>query len=130
MGLVSAVVITFYTCLLPHQWHESVFWAIYHLIVGHWFLMNTAFHYYKAAFTDPGTPPQVTNNFHREHASVQNVACSLEFDRWDVLSFYYYFMLDADNEFPFIDSFTSKPHNLFIYETDCITRIDRYDHSA
>lgn len=57
--LTTSVVVIFYICLLPHKAAEGHFWTVYHLIVGHWLLANIVFHYFKAAFTDPGCPPQV-----------------------------------------------------------------------
>ncbi|KAK2163783.1 hypothetical protein LSH36_74g06024 [Paralvinella palmiformis] len=55
--LTSSVVFIFYVCLLPHKMEESTGWTIYHLIFGHWLLINIVFQYFKAAFTDPGHPP-------------------------------------------------------------------------
>ncbi len=57
--LVTSVVIIFYICILPHKYADSYFWTVYHLTFGHWFLINVMYHYFKAAFTDPGCPPEV-----------------------------------------------------------------------
>ncbi|ELT87603.1 hypothetical protein CAPTEDRAFT_226578 [Capitella teleta] len=57
MCLTTSVVVIFYTCLLPHKLSESVPWTVYHICFGHWILVNIVFHYFKAAFTDPGSPP-------------------------------------------------------------------------
>lgn len=61
--LTTSVVVIFYICLLPHKAAEGHFWTVYHLIVGHWLLANIVFHYFKAAFTDPGCPPQVCTQY-------------------------------------------------------------------
>lgn len=58
--LTTSVVVIFYVCLLPHKMAESLGWTIYHFIIGHWLLVNIVFHYFKAAFTDPGKPPPVS----------------------------------------------------------------------
>ena len=58
--LVLSVIAIVYVCLLPFKYAESYFWTVYHLIFGHWLLANVAFHYFKAAFTDPGHPPSVS----------------------------------------------------------------------
>ena len=57
--LVTFVVVLTYICILPVKMAHSVSWAVYHFIVGHWLLMNIVFHYFKAAFTNPGHVPQV-----------------------------------------------------------------------
>lgn len=57
--LTTSVVVIFYICLLPRKYEESLFWTIYHLIFGHWLLCNIVFHYFRAAFTDPGSPNKV-----------------------------------------------------------------------
>ncbi|CAH1782983.1 unnamed protein product [Owenia fusiformis] len=56
--LTTTVVVIFYVCLLPHKYDLSLGWTIYHLIFGHWLLINIVFNYFMAAFTDPGHPPQ------------------------------------------------------------------------
>ena len=58
--LTSSVVLIFYTCLLPHKYELSLAWTLYHLVFGHWLLVNIVFHYVKAAFTLPGSPPKVS----------------------------------------------------------------------
>ena len=57
--MVTVVTVAFYVCLLPHKLAESVYWTCVHLVVGHYFLYCTIFYYFRAAFTDPGTPPEV-----------------------------------------------------------------------
>ncbi|XP_064631480.1 palmitoyltransferase ZDHHC16-like [Lineus longissimus] len=56
--LTTSVVVIFYICLLPEKYYMSLGWTIYHLIFGHWLLVNIVFHYFMGAFTDPGQPPE------------------------------------------------------------------------
>uniref|UniRef100_A0A1I8F879 Palmitoyltransferase n=1 Tax=Macrostomum lignano TaxID=282301 RepID=A0A1I8F879_9PLAT len=55
--LTASVVFVFYTCLLPAVYFESRLRCLWHLLFGHWLLVNIVFHYYCAAFSDPGSPP-------------------------------------------------------------------------
>lgn len=55
--LTTSVVAIFYTCLLPHVYAQSTARTIFHLVFGHWLLVNIVFNYVMAAFTHPGTPP-------------------------------------------------------------------------
>lgn len=55
--MTTSVVTIFYACLLPHIYDLSMGWTIFHLIFGHWLLVNIVFHYTMAVFTYPGTPP-------------------------------------------------------------------------
>ncbi|XP_033757625.1 palmitoyltransferase ZDHHC16B-like [Pecten maximus] len=55
--LTTSVVAIFYTCLLPHVYAQSTSRTIFHLVFGHWLLINIVFNYIMAAFTNPGTPP-------------------------------------------------------------------------
>jgi len=57
--LVTFVVVVTYICILPVKLSHSVSWAVYHCVVGHWLLINVVFHYFKAAFTNPGHVPEV-----------------------------------------------------------------------
>ena len=57
--LTTFVVVLSYICILPVKWSHSVLWALYHCVVGHWLLINIVFHYFKAAFTNPGLVPEV-----------------------------------------------------------------------
>ena len=60
--MTTSVVTIFYVCLLPHVYDISLAWTVFHLIFGHWLLVNIGFHYVMAVFTQPGTPPaQVCN---------------------------------------------------------------------
>jgi palmitoyltransferase len=58
--LTTAVVVIVYICLLPVKMSHSYFWGVYHLIFGHWILINIVFNYFKAAFTNPGRVPEVS----------------------------------------------------------------------
>lgn len=55
--MTTSVVTIFYVCLLPHVYHASTGWTVFHLIFGHWLLCNIIFHYVMAVYTHPGTPP-------------------------------------------------------------------------
>ncbi|KAL3863140.1 hypothetical protein ACJMK2_004909 [Sinanodonta woodiana] len=55
--MTTSVVVIFYTCLLPHVYHQDLAWTCFHLVFGHWLLVNIVFHYIMAVFTNPGTPP-------------------------------------------------------------------------
>jgi len=59
--LTTFVVVLTYVCILPVKWANSTSWAAYHLVVGHWLLINVVFHYFKAAFTNPGQVPPVSS---------------------------------------------------------------------
>ncbi|ESO05348.1 hypothetical protein HELRODRAFT_77725 [Helobdella robusta] len=52
--LTTSVVVIFYSCLLPIKIEESIYWTIYHLVFGHWLLLNIVFNYFKGSFTCPG----------------------------------------------------------------------------
>lgn len=56
--LVTFVVVITYICILPVKLSHSVSWVVYHFVVGHWLLVNIVFHYFKAAFTNPGHVPE------------------------------------------------------------------------
>jgi len=58
--LTTFVVVVTYICILPVKLSHSVSWAVYHCVVGHWLLINIVFHYFKAAFTNPGHVPEVS----------------------------------------------------------------------
>lgn len=55
--MTTSVVTIFYVCLLPHVYSASLGWTVFHLIFGHWLLVNIVFHYTMGVFTHPGTPP-------------------------------------------------------------------------
>ena len=57
--LTLSVTIAFYTCLLPLKYEESVGMTVVHFVAGHYVLFCTIFYYFRAAFTDPGYPPEV-----------------------------------------------------------------------
>ncbi|XP_062575151.1 palmitoyltransferase ZDHHC16B-like [Saccostrea cucullata] len=56
--LTTSVVVIFYICLLPHVYQQSLSKTVFHLIFGHWLLVNIVFNYVMAVFTDPGHPPR------------------------------------------------------------------------
>ncbi|KAL4231827.1 Palmitoyltransferase zdhhc16 [Mactra antiquata] len=55
--MTTSIVTIFYVCLLPHVYENSLPLTVFHLIFGHWLLVNIVFHYVMAVFTQPGTPP-------------------------------------------------------------------------
>ncbi|XP_038070729.1 palmitoyltransferase ZDHHC16-like isoform X2 [Patiria miniata] len=58
--LSSTVVSVVYICILPRCLEtEAYVQFTFHLIFGHWLLVNIAFHYYKGVRTPPGYPPQI-----------------------------------------------------------------------
>ncbi|XP_058841082.1 palmitoyltransferase ZDHHC16B-like isoform X5 [Acipenser ruthenus] len=58
--LTSSIVLIVYICLLPLILDTySPAWIIWHVCYGHWNLLMIVFHYYKAARTSPGYPPQM-----------------------------------------------------------------------
>ncbi|WAR06587.1 ZD16A-like protein [Mya arenaria] len=59
--MTTSVVTIFYVCLLPHVYTTSLPWTIFHLIFGHWLLVNIVFHYLMGVFSQPGTPPPQVN---------------------------------------------------------------------
>ena len=59
--LTSFVIITFYLTILPWLVRERAYLLIlFHVIVGHWLMVNIVFNYYKGVRTSPGYPPQVS----------------------------------------------------------------------
>ncbi|XP_002739694.1 palmitoyltransferase ZDHHC16-like [Saccoglossus kowalevskii] len=54
--LTTSVVLTFYIYIMPFVFSCGLHWVIFHLVFGHWLLMNIIFHYYKAVITSPGVP--------------------------------------------------------------------------
>lgn len=57
--LTSSVVAIVYIIGLPYYWNKSPVLTSFLMVLGHWLLINVAFHFYMAARTDPGTPPKV-----------------------------------------------------------------------
>ncbi|XP_074641614.1 palmitoyltransferase ZDHHC16-like isoform X2 [Tubulanus polymorphus] len=57
--LTASVVVIFYMCLLPQKYYHSIGWTIYHLVFGHWLLVNLVFNYLMAVFTNPGSPSEM-----------------------------------------------------------------------
>lgn len=58
-GLITSVVVIYYTALLPPIVEQgSRWWTAFHLVIAHWLLVNIVFHYFKSVFTSPGYPPQ------------------------------------------------------------------------
>jgi len=58
-GLTTSVVVIAYWIGLPYWWNKSPWATILLIIIGHWLLVNICFHYYMAANTHPGYPPEV-----------------------------------------------------------------------
>ncbi|XP_031559507.1 palmitoyltransferase ZDHHC16-like isoform X2 [Actinia tenebrosa] len=58
VGLISTVVIIYYTSILPTILEEHILWIVIHIVVAHWLLLNISFHYFKSVFTSPGHPPK------------------------------------------------------------------------
>ncbi|XP_064086800.1 palmitoyltransferase ZDHHC16-like [Macrobrachium nipponense] len=56
--LTSSVVFTVYWVGLPYYWNKSKLLTSFLIVLGHWLLINVVFHFFMAAHTDPGTPPQ------------------------------------------------------------------------
>jgi hypothetical protein len=53
--LVYENALVFYQHLFPYWWtHGHYGWFFFHLVVGHWLLLNTVGHYYLATTTLPG----------------------------------------------------------------------------
>ncbi|KAL3271063.1 hypothetical protein HHI36_021563 [Cryptolaemus montrouzieri] len=57
-GLTTSVVVIAYWIGLPYWWERNCYVCVILVIIGHWLLVNIAFHYYKAVVTPPGYPPQ------------------------------------------------------------------------
>ncbi|XP_033606340.1 palmitoyltransferase ZDHHC16 isoform X2 [Cryptotermes secundus] len=57
-GLTASVVAIAYWIGLPYWWNKSPWVTVLLIIVGHWLLVNICFHYYMAANTLPGYPPE------------------------------------------------------------------------
>lgn len=75
IALTSSVVLIVYLCVLPLiiQTYPTC-WILWHIVYGHWNLVNIVFHYYKAITTSPGHSPQVLTSF---MASCDPNACPL-----------------------------------------------------
>jgi palmitoyltransferase len=58
-GLTASVVAIAYWIGLPYWWNKSPWVTVLLMIIGHWLLVNITFHYYMAANTHPGYPPEV-----------------------------------------------------------------------
>ncbi|XP_046658649.1 palmitoyltransferase ZDHHC16-like isoform X2 [Homalodisca vitripennis] len=56
--LMSAVIVISYWIGLPYWWERNCYVTVGLLVVGHWLLVNTLFHYYMGVVTPPGYPPQ------------------------------------------------------------------------
>ena len=55
MAFLSGVA---YVIGLPLYWNYSIPLTIFAVVLGHWILVNIAFHYYMALTTPPGNPPE------------------------------------------------------------------------
>ncbi|GAB6023328.1 hypothetical protein CHUAL_008131 [Chamberlinius hualienensis] len=58
--LTASVVLVAYLIGIPYYWHQNIFLFIVVVTFGHWLLMNVCFHYWMAARTSPGNPPEST----------------------------------------------------------------------
>lgn len=56
--LTAAVVYIAYWIGLPFWWKKSPEFTMVLVVFGNWLLVNVVFHYYMAAFTPPGYPPE------------------------------------------------------------------------
>lgn len=56
--LTAAVVFIAYWIGLPYWWNKSPKFTIVLLVIGNWLLVNVIFHYFMAAKTPPGEPPE------------------------------------------------------------------------
>ena len=53
--LTSLVMASYYCCLIPYLLDLcSEFWVLFHLVLGHYLLVNITFHYVMAVRTNPG----------------------------------------------------------------------------
>ncbi|XP_046387170.1 palmitoyltransferase ZDHHC16A isoform X2 [Ischnura elegans] len=59
-SLTLSVVFIAYWIGLPHWWNKSPSATIALLILGNWLFLNICFHFYMAAATSPGYPPEDT----------------------------------------------------------------------
>lgn len=53
------VIVIAYWIGVPYYWNKSPVVAVFLVIFGNWLKLNVVFHYYMAAKTDPGCPPEV-----------------------------------------------------------------------
>ncbi|KAK3851112.1 hypothetical protein Pcinc_040098 [Petrolisthes cinctipes] len=58
VSLTSTIVAIVYIIGLPYYWNKSPTLTCFLMVLGHWILVNIAFHFTMAAITDPGTPPK------------------------------------------------------------------------
>ncbi|PSN56799.1 putative palmitoyltransferase ZDHHC16 [Blattella germanica] len=56
--LTASVVAIAYWIGFPYWWNKSPWATVILMVVGHWLLVNICFHYYMAANTHPGYPPE------------------------------------------------------------------------
>lgn len=59
-SLTASVVCIAYWLGVPYWWDKSPTCTVFLMTVGHWLLLNICFHYYMAATTAPGYPPEGT----------------------------------------------------------------------
>lgn len=57
--LTTVVVVLAHWIGLPYYWEKSATATVLLVIFGYWLLINVVFHYYMAASTSPGFPPEV-----------------------------------------------------------------------
>nr|CAI5847999.1 unnamed protein product [Callosobruchus analis] len=58
VALTASVVFIAYWIGIPYWWNRNSYLCIILVIIGHWLLLNIAFHYYMAVVTHPGFPPE------------------------------------------------------------------------
>ncbi|XP_077992840.1 palmitoyltransferase ZDHHC16-like [Glandiceps talaboti] len=56
--LVTIVVAIYYAYFVPYMSTYGVHWRAFHLIFGHYLLVNIVYHYYKGVRTSPGKPQE------------------------------------------------------------------------
>lgn len=59
--LTACVVVIAHWIGLSFYWQKSEVGTIFLVIFGYWLLVNNVFHYYMAATTSPGFPPEVSS---------------------------------------------------------------------
>ena len=64
IGLVTAVVVIFYMCVLPDVLeHHQPLYAYTHLLYGHYLLAMISFHYFKGVTTKSTAPSKVNESY-------------------------------------------------------------------
>jgi len=74
--LIYENALVFYQHLFPYWWSHGLYLSFFfHLIVGHWLLINTAVHYYLAVSTYPGFVVDLKKELTKEE-ELNYVKCS------------------------------------------------------